>query len=1013
MALANFLKKNTAFIKLWLCLFAFAWGTALLAQTPCLKVSATVQTPAKCGRNTGRVMLTVTGGSGNYTFSQPNAPNLTGLAGGTYTVLVQDRNSATCTGSVTFTVPTVQQPVADVKITPYNIVCPGRGLGFVSFEVIPGNNFVNPFTFVIQDNAGTSYQPDKLKSGRYTLQITDADGCTLRPDTFHIREPAPLRANPVVRPEDCTNGGRIILNLSGGNGDYKVDWADLPGFFNAPDRTNLAPGIYRGVVYDKLFCTDTIGTYLIRSNCVRRDTGVMAVATGKSATYCFKTPAGLSGAQAQYQLLNRSALGRSTFGSWVLSNSGCLQYTAGTRVRYGADTICIAQRVPALSLVDTLCLLVHITRSEPTFQTVYFTVQAGRSARTCGTIPADYTNVVVRQLDRSGYSGRSSFGLYDVDRTNACLTFSAFNQVGFNLDTFCTVVTDRVQVRSHTICYIPSVLPAEDCTAERQLADINVSTSDCAGNTPVCVPIPFNDILGYVIFDNGAPYANGYSGCNADTIVAYNVFELPPGGPYTLLGWNIGSREFSGPFANLDGLLALMNLLDPQPGWKLENNQKIVGGKVGVRYGPLRIQAASGQRASLAPNPRLVAQGTELRFAPGLHEVVLRRIPNGCADTLSVRINCANCPNIHAEKLDAQGGFRWRVSNCNQDTLFCTNILRTQADQYQFSDNGVTIPARDLGACGNYVGIRLDTGVHNLRLRHLLSPCTYAIRAEVICALRVTDEDAFLIAVGARESVCLDTGLISGPIVRSEIFCAGDNGVVQWQFNKQRKCIELVGLKPGTDTLCVRVCNALNDCFSYVLFVTVRNAADTATVAKPDQIRVPAREPTDIYVLDNDLIRGFSASPDGLSALTIVTPPRFGTAKYNVSTGAVKYTPNPEHCGADFFIYRLQDLQGKADTALVRIWVVCPQPQIYTGLSPNGDGQNDTWVVRGLEQYASHRVQVFNRWGNVVFTSQNYTDRTAWDGTWNGQALPDGTYYYVIDLGDGSPKLTGVLQLMR
>jgi gliding motility-associated-like protein len=985
------------------------------AQTTCnLNATAQVLAQAKCGRATGRAQIRVTGGSGNYTYSLAGAPNLTGLAAGAYTVTVTDQANANCRDTAQFTIAAVQ-PFANVRITPYSIVCQGRGQGFVSFEVTPGSNFAMPFSFSLQNSAGTEVKPDKLPAGLYRLQILDADGCALPfSDTFRIREPARIRTQASITAESCTAGGRIALNITGGNGDYKVDWADLPGFFNAPNRQNLTPGVYKAVIYDRLFCTDTIGPYTVGSNCTRRDTGILAVLTNKTATYCLKNPNGIDPAQVQYSLLGRSALGQSSFGRWNLNSAGCLQYIAGSRVRFGADTVCIVQRITPLSLADTLCLIVHITRTEPTQEYVSLVTQSGRSARGCGTIPTGYANLLVRQQERSGLSGRSSYGTYTIDANTGCLTFSAFDQIGYNLDTICVVVSDRTQVRTHIICYVPTVLPTTVCETVRPLSDVSISTENCGGFEPVCIPIPFNDIISYVIFDNGAPYNNGFSGCSPDSIITYNAFDIPAGGPYTLSEWRINGRNFSGPFTDINGLLTLMNVLDPTPGWKLEENQRIVGGNPGRnRYGPLRISAASGLRADLPANIRYVPQGTQLRFPPGNHEVVLRRIPNGCADTMRVKIDCSNCPAIHNAVPDAEGLIKWRVNNCNNDTLFCTSIPRIVGEQFQFTDNGVLIPSRNYGACGAFLALRLDTGFHQIRVRNILNPCTYAIRVDVGCPEQIGDVDALIFGEGERQSICLDTGLIDGPIVRFQSFCPGNNGVVSWSLNQRTRCIEVAGVRVGRDTLCARVCNRFGDCFNYQLEIEVRKTPDTTTVANPDFIVVQSNKGIEIPILSNDIIRGSKATTDGVSAIAIIERPRLGTAVYNTARGAITYTSGAGNCGTDQLVYRLQDKRGKADTALVTVVLQCAKPQIFTGFSPNNDGVNDTWVIRGLDQFPKHRIKVFNRWGTLVFEAANYMESNAWDGQWNERALPDGTYFYLIDLGDGSAPLSGNIQLMR
>jgi len=71
-------------------------------------------------------------------------------------------------------------------------------------------------------------------------------------------------------------------------------------------------------------------------------------------------------------------------------------------------------------------------------------------------------------------------------------------------------------------------------------------------------------------------------------------------------------------------------------------------------------------------------------------------------------------------------------------------------------------------------------------------------------------------------------------------------------------------------------------------------------------------------------------------------------------------------------------------------------------LSPNGDGINDIWVVKNIAFYPNNMVTIYNKAGEVVFTKKGYTNN--WNGTWRGAALAEGTYYYNIDLGNGTQK---------
>ena len=91
---------------------------------------------------------------------------------------------------------------------------------------------------------------------------------------------------------------------------------------------------------------------------------------------------------------------------------------------------------------------------------------------------------------------------------------------------------------------------------------------------------------------------------------------------------------------------------------------------------------------------------------------------------------------------------------------------------------------------------------------------------------------------------------------------------------------------------------------------------------------------------------------------------------------------------------------------------------IYNEFSPNGDGDNDFFEIDCIESYPGNNIEIFNRWGNTVYKKTNYDN--SWDGTSNGRAtvngsdkLPVGTYYYVLDLNDGSKPRTGWLYLNR
>ncbi len=84
-----------------------------------------------------------------------------------------------------------------------------------------------------------------------------------------------------------------------------------------------------------------------------------------------------------------------------------------------------------------------------------------------------------------------------------------------------------------------------------------------------------------------------------------------------------------------------------------------------------------------------------------------------------------------------------------------------------------------------------------------------------------------------------------------------------------------------------------------------------------------------------------------------------------------------------------------------------PRLRPAEAFTPNGDGNNDRWVIPGLNNYPNNMVMVYNRSGHVVFEARGY--QNDWEGFYrdNRERLPQGSYLYVIDLGDDNPPKQG------
>ena len=98
-------------------------------------------------------------------------------------------------------------------------------------------------------------------------------------------------------------------------------------------------------------------------------------------------------------------------------------------------------------------------------------------------------------------------------------------------------------------------------------------------------------------------------------------------------------------------------------------------------------------------------------------------------------------------------------------------------------------------------------------------------------------------------------------------------------------------------------------------------------------------------------------------------------------------------------------------------FTIAAEIQIYNGVSANDDGFNDFFLIDCLDFFENNNVQIFNRDGVKVYEIDNYDNNVnRFNGVSNigaTQNLPAGTYFYIIDRGDGSDLIQGFLELVR
>jgi len=213
-----------------------------------IAISAGIQDVLCYGGTNGRINLSVSGGTGPYTYNWSNGSTsrmLNNISAGNYSVLVTDANG--CTAEESFVVDQPTQIMIDV--TAVNLSCYQAGDGAIDISVSGGGGAYTYFW----SNGATTEDISGLSAGMYSLLITDANGCTAQKSIL-ITEPQQLVLAASINQIECfgANNGDIDLTVSGGTAPFTFTWSNGA---STEDISNLIPGDYSITVTDANGCT--------------------------------------------------------------------------------------------------------------------------------------------------------------------------------------------------------------------------------------------------------------------------------------------------------------------------------------------------------------------------------------------------------------------------------------------------------------------------------------------------------------------------------------------------------------------------------------------------------------------------------------------------------------------------------------------------------------------------------------------------------------------------------------
>jgi gliding motility-associated-like protein len=199
----------------------------------------------------------------------------------------------------------------------------------------------------------------------------------------------------------------------------------------------------------------------------------------------------------------------------------------------------------------------------------------------------------------------------------------------------------------------------------------------------------------------------------------------------------------------------------------------------------------------------------------------------------------------------------------------------------------------------------------------------------------------------------------------------------------------------------------------YLLRVTLNNCQSTNSLPlKVNVMTMPQAKEDNYTVFAGDLLEDAVFPNDVL----IPTEPTLVKVVENVANGKLnlrndgkfEYTSSSKFFGEDKFKYDVcyeTCPTSCSGATLARIQVKVKEVKIPNVITPNGDGLNDVMIIDyPFNSTDRAELYIYNEWGHLIYDAKPYLNAKAWDGTYKGNPVPDGTYYYVFTINDAVHK---------
>jgi gliding motility-associated-like protein len=248
--------------------------------------------PSSCTVDDGSASVTVSGGTGPYTYAWSpggeTTATINNIGAGSYSVTVTDAEGCSATANVN--VSSVNGPTVVIDNFT-NPSCAGELDGTATATVSGGTS---PYSYQWSPSGGNAATATGLGAGTFTVTVTDDAGC-ITIEEVTLTDPQPIALSGNTTPADCgDNNGSIVVSASGGTGGFTYTWD--PNVSTSANASDLAAGNYNVIVTDANGCTasetftvgqsDSIPTFIVPSSATISQGGsvVLSVETDPTST---------------------------------------------------------------------------------------------------------------------------------------------------------------------------------------------------------------------------------------------------------------------------------------------------------------------------------------------------------------------------------------------------------------------------------------------------------------------------------------------------------------------------------------------------------------------------------------------------------------------------------------------------------------------------------------------------------------------------------------------------------